>query len=452
MTDQLQHLLDRIDSLKKEIDALRPLSVDVEGKIFQKIRLDWSFHSNAIEGNTLTYGETVSLLMDGLTALGKPIKDHEDIRGHHEAINFIISFIERGDELTERDIRELHEMILVKRFRSKAKTSDGQWTEKWIEIGQYKTQPNSVETPTGEMFYFASPEETAARMHDLVTWYRENRGKLHPLVLAARFHYDFVMIHPFDDGNGRMSRLLMNFILMEFGFLPAIVRNKNRNEYIRALRQANNGDIDAFILFIGQNLEDTMNLYLRGANGEDISDPDDLDKEIEMLKMSFEKNNLVKLGKTNDSVKNIISTSVYPLFKLLREKGRTFDELFLKTEHSVFAKSSNVSQEVAIKGIDELKDSQRVWVNYASKNFIRLDFIVWKTNFLGFSKVEYPFNVHNNLSVNFSEFHYHILYRLNDESVKFDKHYHEQLTELEISKIANFFIKGIIEMIKRKTE
>ena len=166
----IKGLLEKIDRLKAEIDLLRPLAPDIEARVLQKFRLDWNYHSNSIEGNSLTYGETVAFLMEGLTAKGKPLKDHLDIKGHNEGIDYLMNLIKNKHQLTEKVIRELHKIILVEPYKTPAITSDGQSVEKTINIGQYKTQPNHVKTPTGEMHYYASPEETPAKMNDLMTW------------------------------------------------------------------------------------------------------------------------------------------------------------------------------------------------------------------------------------------------------------------------------------------
>src|ERR1700761_3159726 len=149
-----------INSLKEKIENLRPLSQEVEGKVFQKLRLDWNYNSNAIEGNKLNYGETVAFLMEGITAKGKPLKDHLDIRGHNAAIDFLLELMKDSRLMTETDIRSLHEIILVEPYDSPAKTAEGYPTTKRINLGQYKTSPNHVKTSTGEIHYYATPEET----------------------------------------------------------------------------------------------------------------------------------------------------------------------------------------------------------------------------------------------------------------------------------------------------
>lgn len=259
----------RIDALRAEIDTLRPLPSDVEARILQKFRLWWTYHSNAIEGNTLTQGETETFLMQGLTAKGKPLKDHLDLRGHHEAINYLLEFVRRREVLTEAVIRELHRIMLGEPYDVPAETPDGQRVRKRIRLGEYKTEPNHVRTPTGEVHFYARPEETPARMGDLMRWYRGATSHLHPVEIAARFHHEFTAIHPFDDGNGRMSRLLMNLILMQAGHPPVVIRLADRNAYLFALQKADQGEMDEFIAFIADRLAEALELYLRGARGEE---------------------------------------------------------------------------------------------------------------------------------------------------------------------------------------
>jgi Fic family protein len=125
LTSQLP-IVEQVQTLFKQIEALRPISEDAEKRIMQKFRLDWNYHSNAIEGNQLTYGETISFLMHGLTAKGKPFKDHLDLRGHNNAINYLFQILTDGRGFTEMDIRDLHKIILVEPYASRAITSDGQ--------------------------------------------------------------------------------------------------------------------------------------------------------------------------------------------------------------------------------------------------------------------------------------------------------------------------------------
>jgi Fic family protein len=197
----IKEALAEVDRLQAEIVAIRPIGAEQEARVFQKLRLEWNYHSNAIEGNSLTYGETKAFIMHGLTAKGKPFKDYLDIRGHDQVIDVLVDIVRCKEELTESAIRALHKILLVEPYRSEAITPDGVRTKRWIEIGIYKTTPNHVRTSTGQTYFFASPEETPARMADLMRWYRDERDRagLHPVTLAAMFHYRFVSIHPFDN-------------------------------------------------------------------------------------------------------------------------------------------------------------------------------------------------------------------------------------------------------------
>lgn len=264
-------ILDRVEQLKTELDALRPIDPDAEGRIMQKFRLDWNYHSNNLEGNSLTYGETKALILFGITAQGKPLKDHFEITGHNEAINWVLNLVKGETELTEVFIRELHTLVLKEASYKEALTPDGNPTRRKIEVGKYKTQPNHVITVTGETFYFASPEETAAKMQELVKWFRTEKTKtdLNPIVLSTLFHYRFIRIHPFDDGNGRVARILMNFILMQFGYLPVIIDTEDKENYYRVLTLADADQLDPFVEYIAANLVESFVKfisYLRGQN------------------------------------------------------------------------------------------------------------------------------------------------------------------------------------------
>ena len=212
--------------LSEILTKLRPLNQEQEAIIMQKFRLDWNYNSNNLEGNSLTFGETKALILFGITAQGKPLKDHMEITGHNEAINWVIDVVKGDYDLTENFIRELHTLLLKESYEVNAITPDGKPTKRTIKVGQYKTTPNHVQTKTGEIFRFATPEETPAKMHDLLEWYRAKSSEpdVNAIILAAEFHYRFIRIHPFDDGNGRTARILMNFILMKFGYPPVIIK------------------------------------------------------------------------------------------------------------------------------------------------------------------------------------------------------------------------------------
>ncbi len=318
----MSNVIANIDRLKAQLDALRPLPSDVVGRIEQKLRIESNYHSNAIEGNSLTLGETRSLILHGLTAHGKPMRDHLDIEGHDEAVKAIEDAVNSKEELNEVFIRNLHSLLLKKPYEIDALTPDGRPTKRLITIGEYKTHSNNVRTSTGEIYYFTPPDQVKPAMSDLIDWYRltENAGE-HPVVIAATFHYRVVRIHPFDDGNGRMARLLMNMILIKHGYTVTIIPIQERNRYIDSLEQADKSeDLAGFIDYIASCCDYTLKLHLRAAHGEDIEDAEDIDKEIALfLKKST--GNTVEARDYADEV-------LYPFFMYCRKKVEQFSTVF----------------------------------------------------------------------------------------------------------------------------
>lgn len=312
--------------LKDELDRLRPIDAEQEARVMQKFRLDWNYHSNHLEGNSLTYGETRALLLFGVTAQGKPLKDTLEMTGHNEAVDWVIDMVKGERPLTESFIRELHTLLLKEPYEKKAETPDGQPTTKRMEVGKYKSSPNHVKTVTGEIFYFATPEETPAKMGSLMEWYHEKTSELNtnPVLLAAEFHYRFIRIHPFDDGNGRTARLLMNFILMQYGYPPLIIKTEDKENYFVVLRLADAGQLEPFVRYIGANLLRSLRIMIAGAKGEDITEPDDLDKEIALLEQQLagfgEKIERTK----SDSLQDVFEKSIRTVARDIEHKLRPF--------------------------------------------------------------------------------------------------------------------------------
>ncbi len=325
--------LREIDVLKKEVDKHKPLSKELNDKIFQKLRLDWNYNSNAIEGNSFTYGETIALLMEGITAKGKPLKDALDIKGHNDAIDFMMDMVKNERNLNETDIRNLHKLVLGKDYYNDAVTKEGLRTKKHIQSGKYKTSPNHVQTATGEIHYYATPEETPVKMKELVDWFNTalDHEDIHPLVLASVFHHRFVAIHPFDDGNGRMTRILTNFILLKFGYPVAVIRQETKQEYYGCLSQADNGQIIPIIEYISNSVKDSLKIYSKAIAGEDISEPDDLDKEIALFRKEIGFKTEVRKFRDSSSFPKIS----FEVFSYLKHKLDKFSDFFMSTSKHI---------------------------------------------------------------------------------------------------------------------
>jgi Fic family protein len=325
--------LTRIDELKKQIDALRPLKPQDEQRIMEKFRLEWTYHSNAIEGNKLTLGETKAFLLEGLTAHGKPLKDHLDVQGHRELIGYLEAFIAHKDKLTEASIREMHRILLVQPYKAEATTPDGKKTEIWVKLGEYKTLPNCVVMGNGQIHQYVLPTETPAKMGELLAWHREQEANptVHPLIHAALFHHRFTNIHPFDDGNGRLARILMNLIIMQAGYPPIVIKNSDRDRYVFALRRADAGESADLIDFLAEELIAAEDLYLRGARGENVEDVDDIDKQVQLLKQEL-RDIEEPLTLSRPGQEELFSKSFVPLVTRLLTKLAQFNDLFAEVE------------------------------------------------------------------------------------------------------------------------
>lgn len=384
----MSNAIENIDRLKAELDALRPLPSDVVGRVEQKLRIESNYHSNAIEGNSLTLGETRSLILHGLTAHGKPMRDHLDIEGHDEAVKAMEDAVKRNESLNEVFIRNLHKVLLKEPYEIDALTPEGQPTKRLITTGQYKSQPNNVKTSTGEIYYYTPPDQVKPEMSDLIDWFREaeNAGE-HPIVIAATFHYRFVRIHPFDDGNGRMARLLMNMILIKHGYTVAIIAIQERNRYIESLERADKSEnLAEFITYVAGCCEYALNLHLRAARGEDIEDVDDIDKEIALFKRSLE-------TRTDDTIqaREYADSVLYPFFHHCNERLQHFAGMF---EHI-----SNFQSYSTVRGVDnqictfQLGEGDDIWPEKAL--FVSTKFEFYLSQYLAKKDVNFHFDIEN---------------------------------------------------------
>jgi len=266
-------ILETTRQMKEEVDSMRPFSRNMENHVLQQYLRIWNYNSNAIEGNKLDYGETLALLLYGLTAKGKPLKDHLEVVGHQEAVELMLEMVKGDRGLTQHDIRQLHQVMLKEDYQQRAVRPDGQEVFRTIHVGRYKLEPNHVVTLDGTVHFYAKPSAVPGLMTELTDWYekKEREHQLHPLLLASIFHHEFVAIHPFDDGNGRMGRIIMNFALMRGGYPVAVVPVTNRMAYYDALQEADEGNYVPIVQFIGGCLQNSLDAQLATARGEDIS-------------------------------------------------------------------------------------------------------------------------------------------------------------------------------------
>ncbi len=250
-------VINRIEAKQKKLQSSRPLSPTTVSKLQERFMLEMTYHSNAIEGNTLTLKETYLILSEGITIKGKSLKEHLEAKNHHEALEFIFDQVEHGSKhtISEHLIRELQSLVIG----SVDKSIAGKYRDVEVAITASVHEPPLVT---------ALP----SMMSELIKWFRKEQFRLHPIELAALLHHQLVNIHPFADGNGRTARLLMNIVLLQAGFPLVIILKHDRKNYYATLSQADQGNIVPFIIFIARAVERSLDLYLEVITKNQPSD------------------------------------------------------------------------------------------------------------------------------------------------------------------------------------
>lgn len=203
---------------KAELDRLRSRAPEGLTNLDHARDIELTYTSNAIEGNTLNAAETMLVVEQGITIAGKPLRDHLEAIDHYDAIRFVRELARQAAPITEMDIRSLHRLVVL---RSQPNIA-----------GSYADQGRYVVTDAGQ-HTFPSPAEVPALMGDFAAWLRNAPDTPET---AFRAHRDLVAMHPFNDGNGRTARLVMNLILIRAGYPPVSIRPVDRPDYIAALQ------------------------------------------------------------------------------------------------------------------------------------------------------------------------------------------------------------------------
>ena len=451
----MQNRLDIIDQLVAEFNALQPMSTENKQRLDKKFRLEFNYNSNHLEGNTLTYGETQLLLLFDDTKGNHTLREYEEMKAHDVALKMVKDWAaDKERPLTETNIKNLNEAILVRPFWKEAITPDGQNTRRLIQIGNYKEQPNSVRLQNGELFEYASPADTPILMSELIDWYRTEEHHIHPVTLAAMFHYKFVRIHPFDDGNGRVSRLLMNYVLYKFDLPPVIIKSKEKEAYLRALRRADIGNFEAFIAYIAEQLQWSLEVAIKAAKGESIEEADDLDKEIALWKQQASLKKVTTSHRDDNEVYEIYYKGVKVLFEEFESKHKQFYDLFRKASCFTFRNngyregfewlSEEIDKIVLKTGGMFLAEGEAPEVIPPDDTFQNI-FI--KINLVEFKHSEVAFSVNPELRIEFEPHRYEIKYA----GKKITKFYGEYLSAEEREQIIAESIKATFTEIKNKT-
>lgn len=239
-------LLQSIDEKRAILDRKKPFPIHTLKSLREKLLVEWTYHSNAIEGNTLTLSET-KVVLEGITIGGKTLREHLEVINHKDAIHYIEEVIGKNEILSEWQIKNIHSLVLKGIMPGNA----GVYRQENVFIsGVEHIPPDFVHVPE--------------QMGKLMEWYAREGQTLHVVERAAILHSEFVKIHPFVNGNGRTARLLLNFELMKHGYVPIIIKKEQRVEYYNALDHSHvKGKYDVFIKLVAGILEDTLDFYIQ---------------------------------------------------------------------------------------------------------------------------------------------------------------------------------------------
>lgn len=246
MDDRLKQVLKQLKEKKLRVDSFKPLPPELIKNLEEWFRVELTYTSNAIEGNTLSRQETALVVEKGISVEGKSINELLEAKNHAQAFDFIMTLVgRRRQNITEQDTLEIHRLVL----QHIDDTNAGRYRTVAVRIaGSNVTLPNAKKVPD---------------LMDNFTLWLQSENYDNPVKIAADAHFKFVSIHPFVDGNGRVARLLMDLLLMQVGYPPALIRKEDRRAYIDAIQNAQlTGDFAGYFEVIYQAVNRSLDIYL----------------------------------------------------------------------------------------------------------------------------------------------------------------------------------------------
>lgn len=467
-------IIETINSNQIEIQNHGKLDSDTLKKINYKFRLDWNYYSNRMEGGTLTRDETRSVMVGNIDVHGKPIKDIIEMRGHDATVLDILSMGKGELRISEKRIKAIHVAIMQE---------DN--PDKKAEIGQWKSAPNEIINYRGEKISFTSPADVKNAIHKLLDEtnaqldnFFAGKKSLHPLEIASKFHLDFVSIHPFYDGNGRMSRILANLLLVSCGFPPVIIKDGHKRTYYQLLAdiQVYNGDSDLFQNFLGERLLESQQIVLDAIAGKSIEEEDDLDKEIILWKQEIHKEDAQVQPRSDEKIVQVYLESLRPLFQAYIEKTKQFDDLFFEKyianslgaklhrvnsleffDHWASTKTPMRSGKKILKGISELAkkvaDVSTFENTYKDKESLESNEMTLHIDFKGFrNNGSDSFDESIHIHVKFEQYYYVITNDTDESYSLLKKLYSEKLTPSEIDSFVKESVRETFENMKSRVK
>jgi Fic family protein len=436
-------VIKEVNILRNQIDDIRPLASDVESRIMDKLRLDCNYHSNAIEGNRLNYSETVTFLTTGVTAKGKPFQDHLDLRGHDDALSYLITLSKTGELISEIDINVLHKMVLAESNTGQLVKKNGLPTLKQVLLSDL--DQTVAEAFSRDSFHYSNNNESSVKMQSLMEWYYDTseQRNLHPLVMAALFHQKLIASNAFGEDSGKMARMMMNFILMHHHYPPVVIKLEDRQVYYALTNKDDDESNKQFVEYIADSVISTLELFLNN-NGND--DTDDVDTELAMFVKDLQNKTLSKQKATSIEINNVVINTIVPLVENILAKMSLIEDFFDHTDkkmNMVCLKTNKKPNSVEIKDVYLINYQVDKMIRSALRSenkIMRLEFLI---HFRKFKTEERKFDVRTTLFMKFDDYEYSLSNHNNELDLV--KGYTETLTENEI----NDTIKTLIRDVKK---
>lgn len=408
-----------LDKLKAELDASPVQPAEQQARTLQKCWLEWNYNSNALEGNSLTLSETRRLLRQDLTAPNKPLRDHLRIRHHDEAVHRLEEAIRDQRPLTETLIQELNQLLRGSPVRL-TPASTHQYQAPRLP-GSRQRAATQVLTPTGELFYFATPDEEPASVSDLLSWYQQevSEGLQHPVALAVGLHYRFLRLYVLEEANyfhGPLARLLLNYVLLSHGYPITIIRASDRNHYQAALAVADSGNPDPLLRFLVDNVAASIQVWLHAANSEPQQESTYLDQKLSQLKKQLlSREDAIVLTWDLETQSKLYYNLLEDWIKNLHKQTARFDELFV--EKSFLLGYYEITEGAPViqtaPALPSLLESSAFVFNNTNELFSQFSFgISWQA----FRLRGHTFNLNLLVSFTFDKFGFYVQFQINEQN------------------------------------
>jgi Fic family protein len=286
----MNNLLQKITEKQKRLGSFRPLPPELVKNLDEWFKIELTYTSNAIEGNTLTRQETALVVEKGFTIGGKSLNEHLEAINHAQALEYIKSLAgKKRRNIGEKDLLDIHHIILSKIDDTNA--------------GRYRSVSVRI---AGSTVVMPNPAKVPALMSEFMGWLH-SRNADHPVKIAADAHFKFVSIHPFTDGNGRTARLLMNLLLMQEGYPPALIKKEDRLKYINAVEKGQlTGEMDDYYRVIYGSIETSLDIYLKA-----LEQKEPIEKEKTQPQTPPKAKKLLKIGELAKLVDESVPTIRY---------------------------------------------------------------------------------------------------------------------------------------------